>query len=192
MDRSLPRRQDEPVPTYIAFLRAINVGGHTVKMDALRKEFEALGHLRVETFIASGNVIFESKAANTRALEQKIERRLRESLGYEVATFVRTPDELAKIVTYEPFSASELEGAVHGLYVGFVATPPTPDATRRLLDRATPTDLFHVQHREIYWLARQPMTVTPFSGAVLEKLIAMPATMRNITTIRKLAAKYSR
>ena len=46
---------------YIAFLRAINVGGHTVKMDRLRGLFESLGVLNVETFIASGNVIFEAK-----------------------------------------------------------------------------------------------------------------------------------
>ena len=176
----------------IALLRAINVGGHTVKMDALRKEFEALGLLRVETFIASGNVIFETKSANAGALEQKIERRLRESLGYEVATFVRDPAELTQVAAYEPFSPKELEAGVHGVYVGFVATPPAAEATRRLLDRATREDLFHVQGKEVYWLARQPMTITPFSGGVIEKLIAMPATFRSITTVRKLAAKYPR
>jgi uncharacterized protein (DUF1697 family) len=54
---------------YIAFLRAINVGGHTVKMDILRQQFEALGFSNVETFIASGNVIFETMAKNGRTLE---------------------------------------------------------------------------------------------------------------------------
>jgi len=57
---------------YIAFLRAINVGGHTVKMDHLRSLFEALGFSNVETFIASGNVIFESKSKSTRALERRL------------------------------------------------------------------------------------------------------------------------
>ena len=47
---------------YIAFLRAINVGGHTVKMAELKRLFEALGFTNVETFIASGNVIFDSSA----------------------------------------------------------------------------------------------------------------------------------
>ena len=63
---------------YIAFLRAINVGGHTVKMDVLRQLFESLGFANVETFIASGNVIFESKAGNVKALEKKIETCLQE------------------------------------------------------------------------------------------------------------------
>jgi uncharacterized protein (DUF1697 family) len=48
------------MPRYIALLRAINVGGHLVKMDALRRHFEELGFDPVETFIASGNVMFEA------------------------------------------------------------------------------------------------------------------------------------
>ncbi len=74
----------------IAFLRAINVGGHTVKMDDLRRLFESLGFTRGETFIASGNVVFETTSKNTTALERKIEKKLRDALGYEVATFIMT------------------------------------------------------------------------------------------------------
>ncbi|MBA3354552.1 MAG: DUF1697 domain-containing protein [Pyrinomonadaceae bacterium] len=48
------------MPKYVAFLRAINVGGHIVKMDHLRQLFEALGFSNVDTFITSGNVIFDS------------------------------------------------------------------------------------------------------------------------------------
>jgi len=48
------------MPRYVALLRGINLGGHTVKMDRLKKLFEELGLKNVETFIASGNVIFES------------------------------------------------------------------------------------------------------------------------------------
>ena len=53
------------MPRYIAFLRAINVGGHnTVKMDFLRQLFESLGFSNVETFIASGNIVFETTSKN--------------------------------------------------------------------------------------------------------------------------------
>ncbi|NUO79794.1 DUF1697 domain-containing protein, partial [candidate division KSB1 bacterium] len=96
------------MPQYLAFLRAINVGGHTVKMDQLRRLFEALGFANVETFIASGNVIFTSPSKSTKALEKKIEKHLHESLGYEVATFIRTTAELAVVAQYKPFSATEL------------------------------------------------------------------------------------
>ena len=69
------------MPKYVAFLRAINVGGHTVKMDQLRRLFEALGFSDVQTFIASGNVIFDSKSKSTKALEKKIEKYLQDCTG---------------------------------------------------------------------------------------------------------------
>ncbi len=72
---------------YVAFLRAINVGGHTVKMDYLRQVFESFGLSGVETFIASGNVVFEAPTADARALDEQIGQGLREALGYDVATF---------------------------------------------------------------------------------------------------------
>jgi len=85
------------MPKYVAFLRAINVGGHTVKMDHLRLIFEAMGLKNVETFIASGNVIFDSTAKNSKALESKIEEFLQERLGYQVATFIRSTSEVGNI-----------------------------------------------------------------------------------------------
>src|SRR5918994_5060517 len=88
----------------IAFLRGINVGGHQVKMDAVRRTFEALDLDNVATFIASGNVIFETgdpggDPADTEvaALTARIESHLRAALGYEVPTFLRTDSELARI-----------------------------------------------------------------------------------------------
>ena len=65
---------------FIAFLRAINVGGHTVKMDELRRLFETHGFLNVETFIASGNVVFDTEAENAQLLEKNIEKLLQEAL----------------------------------------------------------------------------------------------------------------
>src|SRR5882724_3214175 len=106
------------MPKYVAFLRAINVGGHTVKMDYLRSLFEGVGFASVETFIASGNVIFVSKSRNTTLLERKVEKHLREILGYEVRTFVRATSELAVVANYKPFSETELSVPDHSLYVG--------------------------------------------------------------------------
>src|SRR5262249_52418031 len=97
---------------FIAFLRAINVGGgRTVKMRSLRQVFESLGFFRIATFVASGNVIFETKTRDTKTLERKIEERLREVLGYEVPTFVRGEDELAKIANYRPFPQLKFDAA---------------------------------------------------------------------------------
>src|SRR3712207_1799666 len=87
----------------IAFLRAINVGGRRVKMPDLKRAFEDAGFKDVETFIASGNVGFTGGGADLRKLERKIERALKSSLGFEVATFVRSISDLDKLTKAKPF-----------------------------------------------------------------------------------------
>lgn len=175
---------------YVAFLRAINVGGHIVKMDRLRDLFAALGFSNVETFIASGNVIFEAQDKDAQALERKIEAHLRTSLGYEVATFLRSAPELAAVAQCQPFPAAELEAEGNMLYIGFLPAPPDDEARQRLLALRTEIDEFHVHEREIYWLCRKKFSESKVSGAMIEKRAGMPATLRNSTTVRKIAAKY--
>ena len=94
------------MPRYVAFLRAINVGGHTVTMAELRKQFGAMGFTDVETFIASGNVLFSAPSRDSLALARRIERQLHAALGYEVHTFVRTDAEIAAVATHAPFTAT--------------------------------------------------------------------------------------
>jgi uncharacterized protein (DUF1697 family) len=172
---------------YIALLRAINVGGRTVKMGRLRGLFEQVGYADVETFIASGNVIFQSPSEDTRALEQQIEAHLAASLGYEVATFVRTAAEVAGIAGYTPFPADQIEN--NTLYVGFLQDQPGEVALNRLTALRTPLDEFHVNGRELYWLCRTTISQSKVSGAQIERALGMPTTLRNVTTVRKLAAK---
>ena len=177
------------MPKYVALLRAINVGGHTVKMDYLRSLFEDLGFANVETFIASGNVIFDARSKDTRALEGKIEKHLQKTLGYEVKTFVRTTSELASVANYKPFSDSELNA--HALFIGFVAESPSAAAKQKLLSFTSDVDDLHVHGREVYWLCRTRMlSDSSFSGALLEKILGMRATFRNSTTLKKIAARY--
>jgi uncharacterized protein (DUF1697 family) len=178
------------MPRFIAFLRAINVGGHTVKMDHLRHLFESLGFSSVETFIASGNVVFETKAKNAQALERKIEQRLREALGYEVATFIRTEAELADIAHYQPFQKSELEAAA-ALNIAFLAEGLDDQLKQKLMALSTEIDGLHVHEREIYWLCRKQQSDSTFSNAVIEKTLGRRTTLRGINTVKKMAAKYS-
>jgi uncharacterized protein (DUF1697 family) len=175
---------------YIAFLRAINVGGHVVKMDFLRPLFESMGLGAVQTYIASGNVIFEAQAEAVQALEQAIAARLHEALGYDVATFIRTAAEVAEIARYEPFAADELAAPGVSLYVGLAAAALGADAQRTLMSFRTPVDDFHVHERDIYWLCRIRSSDSDFSLARFEKATRVQATFRNITTLRKLAALY--
>jgi len=163
---------------YVAFLRAINVGGHVVKMDRLRTLFEELGLAKVETFIASGNVLFDSRAAAT-TLETRIEKHLRAALGYEVATFLRTGAELAAV------------GERDVNYVGFLRSEPSASAREKLLALKPPDDDLTVEGREVYWMIRTRISDSPLNNARLEKALGMPMTMRNMNTVRKLAAKLA-
>lgn len=92
----------------IALLRAINIQGRYVKMDVLRQIFVVLGFANVKTFITSGNIIFESHAEDTAELERRIEKQLHTVLGYAVATFIRSPAELAAVGSFTPFAADDM------------------------------------------------------------------------------------
>lgn len=178
------------MPKYIAFLRAINVGGRVVKMDRLRALFEALNFTNVESFIASGNIIFDATAKNAATLETNIEDHLRASLGYEVATCLRSPAEVASAVANDPFNGEAAHYEKATLFVGFLKSVPDADAVEKLMTRQTPTDAFHVAGREVYWLCRIPVNESKIANAMFEKVLGVPATFRNVTTVGKLAAKY--
>ena len=172
------------MPRHVAFLRAINVGGHTVTMERLRAVFEAQGFANVETFIASGNVVFDTRAAAGPKLEARIGAALRQALGYEVATFLRSPAEVAAIAAHEPF---ERPGAA--LNVAFVHQLPDAAAKRRVLALRTELDDFIVRGREIWWRCAVRQSESKRSNAAIEKALGAPSTVRGVNTVRKLAAK---
>ena len=172
---------------YIAFLRAVNVGGRTVKMTELKALFEQMQLRDVQTFIASGNVIFTS-SERALALEAAIEAALHKALGYSVTTMVRSTAEVAAAATYAAFPAATLAAA--SLYVGFLKTKPSAAAVRSTLALQTEVDALRVHGREIYWAARKSISEATITAAALEKALQTPVTLRNINTVRRLAAKY--
>lgn len=178
------------MPRYVAFLRALNVGGHhIVKMEALRDLFSDLGFAGVETFIASGNVIFEAKSAAAGQLEKKIEAHLAGVLGHSVSVFLRTTGDLQAISAHRPFAAAALQSA-RALNIGFYKEALSPAAVAAVMALATPIDEFHVHGRELYWLCRNKQSESTFSNQQFERAIKGVATLRNATTIAKLASKY--
>lgn len=174
-----------PPPRYVAFLRAVNVGGRVVKMAALKATFERAGVEDVSTFIASGNVLFRS-AARRRLLEADLEAALAASLGFPVVTMVRTARAVAAVADYEPFAPATLEEGT--LYIGFLRARPTAAAIRAALALQTSVDSLHVHGDEIYWLARQNLARATVTGARLEKALQTPMTLRNRNTVRRLSA----
>jgi len=175
------------MPRLIAFLRAINVGGHTVEMARLKQLFEQLSLTGVETFIASGNVIFDAPRSAPAVLEKKIAAHLEKRLGYEVSTFLRTPDDLGEVLAHQAF---KVEAPDSTLYIGFQATAAGAAAKRAVSALSTNTDDLHLHGRELYWRRHGRFSDGQISGAQLEKALGQPTTLRKVTTVEKLAKKY--
>jgi len=169
---------------YVAFLGGINVGGHRVKMDELRRHFSALGCDDVSTFIASGNVVFTS-SRRPAALERDVEAELPEQLGYGVPTFVRRASDVAGIAARTPWGAVP-DG--HTLMVWFLRAAPGATATRATVALSNDQDRFAVFGSELYQQIGGKIMDSSVKAAVLTRTLGMPATARNTTSLRKLAA----
>ena len=176
------------MPRYIGFLRAINVGGRIVKMDELRALFRAMKLADVETFIASGNVLFSSPSTDAAALEARIETSLAKALGYTSEIFLRSPAELAAIIALPAFPGAE---GAHAVNVGFLRDAPSRGQVEAVTALRTDNDEFHVVGRELYWISRGRVSESTVSGPKLARALGGPTTMRNITTVRKLVAKVN-
>ena len=169
---------------YVAFLGGINVGGHRVKMDRLRDEFDALGCTDVSTFIASGNVIFSS-SRRPGPLERDAEARLAETLGYAVPTFVRRAADIAAISARQPWGAVP---DAHTLVVWFLRDAPDAATTAATVALSNEQDRFAVFGRELYQQIDGGTTDSSVKPSTLSRTLGQPATARNTTSLRRLAA----
>lgn len=174
----------------VAFLRALNAGGKSaVTMDYLRTTFEAEHFTKVETYLETGNVIFEGDEEDPAGLERIVEQMLADALGYDVATFIRTDAEVRNIAKHKPFMTATMKTAA-ALNVALFKDALDDKATRALLALRTPSDSFHVRGRELYWLSQTKPSESMISNAIFEITAGRPSTLRGINTFRQLAQKY--
>lgn len=110
------------------------------------------------------------------------------ALGYEVATFIRTPAQVAAIARYEPFQSFERGAA--DLNIIFLAAPFGAAARKQVSALCTASDDLRVRGREIYWLRRRQPGGYDFRTLPLDKVLGQPFTIRGSRTVSRLAAKY--
>jgi uncharacterized protein (DUF1697 family) len=172
--------------TYIALLRAVNMGGRNmIKMAELKRVFEALGFGRVQTYIQSGNVLFTTEEAE-QPLRQSIEREIKAAFGFPVTTVLRTTAELRQLIGNCPFAEDTLREG-ESLYVSLLAEAPSPEGIERLLAYDSETDECRILCREVFVLYRQPMPDSKLQNTFLEQKLGVRATARNWRTINTLA-----
>jgi uncharacterized protein (DUF1697 family) len=161
---------------YVALLRAINVGGTgKLPMTDLKAMCEEAGFAHVATYIASGNVVFESQAPEAK-VKAALEKRLEAYAGKPMGVVVRTAAEMAAVVKANPFPKASPSQAV----AIFLDQPPPDDA----LDHAV-----HINDEKMQLGKREVFVHYP-SGIGRSKLripAAKAGTMRNMNTIAKLA-----
>lgn len=177
------------MPRYVAFLRGMNLGKRRLPMSQLKELFEELGLAEVETFIASGNVLFSCKGKNPGKLAAQIAKRLRESLGYSVDTFVRTAEEVLTIGRTQVFPEDGRDGVT--VHVGFLQKELAPALAKKLAAVRTDEDEFRIKGREYYWLCRVRTSDSKVWTLPEIRALKLPTfSMRNMTSIRKLIRKY--
>ncbi|MGH3081578.1 MAG: DUF1697 domain-containing protein [Gaiellaceae bacterium] len=169
---------------YVALLRGINVGGKSiVRMADLKECVEALGYDDVSTFIASGNVLFESRKSAAK-LESELEKALEKRFGLPIAVVVRSRAELGRIVKAIP---SDWIGN-HSLRVNVAFLRRTLDGRKlaRELEPREGVDELVVTKAAVIWATRR----NALTRSGMQKLVGGAAyrdmTVRNLNTTLKL------
>lgn len=180
---------------YIALLRAVNVGGTgKLPMASLRKLLQGLGYQRVETYIQSGNAVFDA-AVPAAKVGADVAAELEKLMGAPVVVVLRTHEELGRIIAQNPFAA---EAAADGarVHVGFLAGPAAASAEAALARIVTQyparRDRYQLAGSTLYLHLPDGAAETKFTGKALDRALGVPATARNWNTVLKLHAMSER
>ncbi len=176
---------------YIAFLRGINVGGNAIiKMPDLAKVFSSLKFKNVRTYIASGNLLFETSELDAVALEAKIEKALHKSFKLEISVMLRTQNELEAILKRDPFG-KKTKDADWKLYVVFLKDEPAVATKKALTGLSGELETYSVSGREVFCTIHKKHPKPTFSGNFVEKHLKTRATARNWNTVTKVAGLFA-
>lgn len=176
---------------YVAFLRAVNVGGHNrIKMDDLKKLFVSIGYKNIETVIQSGNVIFESSEKNLKTITNKIENKLNEFMKKEIKVFVRTHSELAKIVKENPFGKTKADDVVR-TYVFFLYGEPENKVKIPFVSTTGDVNVFKKIGLQVFMIVKKIPGKASSPNDLIEKNFEVSVTARNWNVVCKIVETAS-
>lgn len=172
--------------TYISLLRGINVSGQKlIKMDALKQMFSELNFKNIQTYIQSGNVIFQNKELEHERLEKTIADKILERFGFEVPVMVRDLDDLSVVLKNNPFVTKRNEN-ITKLHVTFLSKlPEQTDIAKINADQYLP-DEFILTGSTIYLFCPNGYGRTKLNNTFFESKFKAIATTRNWKTIKEL------
>jgi uncharacterized protein (DUF1697 family) len=173
------------VPTWVALLRGINVGGkNLLPMTDLAGLFEEAGCAGVRTYIQSGNVLFTASRARAEKLPGLIASGIADRFGYQVPVLLRTAADLGETIRQNPFL--EAGASENWLHVLFLADQPDAGRVAALDPLRSPPDAYAVRGREIYLRLPNGGAKTKLTNAYFDSRLATISTVRNWRTVLKL------
>ena len=182
------RRSESSVPggeqRYVALLRGVNVGGkNKLPMADLRDIFAGVGCAAVQTYIQSGNVVFEAGQDLAERVPGIVTQAIRQRFGYETVVVVRSGEELRQVADSNPFDTS---GDPRFLQVAFLEDTPGAEAVSRLDPKRSPPDAFAVQGRNVYLHYPNGVARSKLTNEYLASRLQTASTMRNWRTVLTL------
>ena len=172
--------------TYISILRGINLGGHnTIKMDALKELFVRIGLINIQTYIQSGNVVYQCNDKNSKELNFLISDEIKRQFGFDVPTITMTFDELSNIVSLNPFVVNETKD-LSLLHVTFLADKPLSENAAKIGTANYLPDEFHLSEKAVYLYCPNGYGKTKLSNSFFERKLKVSATTRNWKTTNEL------
>ena len=173
--------------TYVAMLRGINVSGQKlIKMADLKAHMEELGFNNLQTYIQSGNMVFDLEQSSTQDLEKLIHSKILETYGFEVPVIVRTPDDLEEIIENNPFHR-EAQLDPRRVLVTFLSGLPSTDRVEELQKLDHSPEQWRLRNANIYFHAPNGYGKAKMNNNFFEKKLKVQATTRNWKTVNILA-----
>jgi uncharacterized protein (DUF1697 family) len=177
------------VPTYVAFLRAINLGPHRkLAKAAIIEAVESCGYTDVATYINTGNVRLTTTERSRAKVEKALEAAFKKAAGFEVPTIVLTTAELRRVAK-DAIEVAKSHQDTGAHYVSLLKQKPKAADIKKLQDLDHGEDLVVVRGRGAHLLVVTPSARGRLSNATVEKLLGV-ATNRNLTVVRHLAGTW--
>ena len=172
--------------TYISILRGINVSGQKmIKMDTLKEMYEDLHFTNVQTYIQSGNVIFQYIQSEQMDLGQRISNELMKRFGYEIPVIVLDTIELKKITERNPFSNDKIKDISH-LYVTFLSNNAERIDNTLIYQKKAGEEEFEITEKAVYLYCPNGYGRTKLTNTFFENKLKVGATTRNWKTTIEL------
>jgi uncharacterized protein (DUF1697 family) len=177
------------MPVYVSMLRGINVSGQKqVRMADLQSLYESLNLVNVQTYVQSGNVVFDSPAQDAAKLTKSIEAKIEETFGFSVPVLIRVADDFQRIIESHPFAQEDSARVL----VTFLYEHPDQTKLDDLSTYKDKVDQFALGEQEIFLFCPGGYGKTKLSNTFFEKKLGVIATTRNWKTVNALYAMASK